>query len=298
MYPDLSNVSVFSAAGVTRAQYAINDRTTGLPLGPTGAIAQGDDRGMGVYIAVKRASSPIPGPRITPVTGDNGRFRHQYAFSAAELGNIDMNFGVFNQDVYAAFTGTKVHSIGEWNAIGIETDAAVNAAQATLLFNVDAQDANSGTDGQTAFLNWFYPAVTVTPLGATHEEVAAADWGWQGIPTRTSRYPWGLAYTTASNGFTRAKGIPLTSHYPMTMHMFVCDAATSTFTLDYSPTTDQTATGKTWRVFRYQSGGTVTDITATITSVVIATKTVTLASAYTAGDVIYFVYEAFDLLNS
>lgn len=291
-YLDVSNTSIFTAAGLARAQWAKVD-TNGIPMGPTGSIAQGADRGMGIYAFAKRAGGAASEPRITPVTGDNGRRRHQYAFNAADLGNLDLTFGAFNMDAYNAFSGTKTHAIGEWNAIGAETDAAVNASQVCLLFNVDAQEADLVGFGTARWVNWFYPLVTVTSLFATHEEVAAADWPFRGVPTQAGKYPWGVAFNTTDNGFTQAARTLLTSRNPLTMHTFVCDGNATSFTLDYTPASDQT--GYVVRVYRYiPSTGAVSLITPT--SISIASKTVQLASDYDAGDQIIVLYETFDIL--
>lgn len=292
MYQDLANTSIFSAAGVAYCQYAIT--RNGLPMGPSGSIAAGQARGMGAWIAIKQANSQSPDPRITPVTGNNGRFLHQYGFNPAELGNIDMNFGAFNMNVHAAMTGTEVDNIGEWNAVGVETDAPLNAVQACLILNVDAQDADALYDGQARWVNWFYPLINTSFKGVNIEEIAAATWNYLGIPTRSGKYPWGVAFTRERNKFTRAKAVPLTSRNPLTIDTYVHDGTpgAKTFTLENSPASDET--GYVVKAWNNKADGTVEVVTPT--NIDIATKAVTIPDiSADNGDVIEVLYETFDL---
>lgn len=296
MYPDLANTAAFSAAGVAICQYGINDSVSGIPFGGSGAIAQGQSRGLARYIAIKEATNNIGEPRVVNVTGDNGNFRHQYVFNPADLGLIAMGFGVFSQTAYAAFSGTKIDTLSssDYNAIGLETNKAANAKQATLLITVDAQDADALNFGQARFVNYFYPAVNVVPLTETMTEVTGAIWNFRGVPTQTSKYPWGVAYTNAINGFTRAKCAQITSKDPMTLQTIVADGSTTVWSLDFSPTEDET--GYTTRVVRYQSNGTISYVTPS--DINIAAKTITLPSVYTAGDILVVIYSSFDVASN
>lgn len=297
MYPDLTNTSIFSEAGVAMAQWEIIDPNTGLGAGPTGSITPGSGRGMGRYVAIKNAAAPNPDARVVNVTGDNGRFLQPYTFNPAELGVIDMGFGAFNMNAYAAFSGTKIDTVGDAYAVGMGTNAPANARQASLLITADAQDADVLHFGDARFTNWFYPLLNVYSIGTTMAEVAAADWGFKGVPTQSGRYPWGTPFTLLTNGFTRAKGTPLVTKYPLTLHRYYVTGtpATVTFTLDFSPTTDQT--GQAIKAFRYIPSSGVS-AAALLNSVVIATRQVTVAPAsgnFSDGDVVSVLYESFDV---
>src|SRR5258706_14041899 len=148
LYPDLTNASIFSQAGVAMAQYEIVDPNTGLGAGPTGSIAAGSTRGMGRYIAIKNASAPNPAARVVNSSGDNGRFLQPYTFNPAELGLIALGFGAFDMNAYAAFSKTKLATVGYAYMVGIGTNQPANAAQATLLITADAQDADVAQFGQ------------------------------------------------------------------------------------------------------------------------------------------------------
>src|SRR5260221_167865 len=119
LYPDLTNTSIFSQAGVALAQYEINDPVSGLGMGPTGSIAPGTTRGMGRYIAIKNAAAPTPAAVVTDVTGDNHRFHHVYVFNPATLGVIALGFGAFDENAYAVFSKTKIDTVADSAAVGI-----------------------------------------------------------------------------------------------------------------------------------------------------------------------------------
>lgn len=297
LYPDIALTEIFSQAGVAMAQYEINDPVSGLGMGPTGSIAPGTGRGMGRYIAIKNAAAPNPAAVVVDVTGDNHRFHHVYTFNPATLGVIAMGFGAFDESAYAAFSKTKIHTIGQWPAVGVGTDAPVGAAQATMLFTMDAQDADVLKFGAPRFVNYFYPGLIVYYLGESATEVQGADFQYQGHPTQVGRYPWGIAFVSNVNGFLRSKSVKLTSAYPMTMHRYLNTGsnATVTFTLDFSPTTDQTGDGI--KAFRYVAATGQTEA-AVLNSVNIATRQVVVApltGSFADGDLISVPYESFDV---
>jgi len=230
------------------------------------------------------------------VTGDNGRFRHNYMFNAADLGNLELNFGTFNMVLAAAAQGIKNVSQGDAEFIGADTDAAVGTAQVCLFFHVDAQDADTAS-GVKRWLNYIYPLCTLTPLYGQHQEATAMDWSWRAAPTQAGRAPWGEVFTNAVWGFTRAAFlIGTTTSYPFCFHTFVRDGATQTFTLDYSPASDHTGTAV--RVWNTTPAGVHTLLAATTDYTIdVATKTVTLIAAGDAGDAVNVRYESFDFLD-
>jgi hypothetical protein len=297
VYPDLTNASIFSQAGVAMAQYEIVDPNTGLGAGPTGSIAAGSTRGMGRYIAIKNASAPNPAARVVNASGDNGRFLQPYTFNPAELGLIALGFGAFDMNAYTAFSKTKLATVGDAYMVGIGTNQPANAAQATLLITADAQDADVAQFGQARFANYFYPLLNIWSLGENAAEVQAAEFQYNGIPTQAGRSPWGMAFTQAINGFTRSKGVKLVTKFPLTMNRYIVSGTQSsvTFTLDFSPTTDQT--GEAIKAFRF-TPSTSSGVAAVMSSVNIATRSVTVtptSGSFADGDVITVLYESFDV---
>jgi hypothetical protein len=283
-YSSISSLS-FSSAGLARAQYCL--MTNGVP---NGHLSNGQDSPLSLYVAVKASGGAIPDPRVVNVTGDNGRFKHQYVFQAEALPTLDYNFGILDMSAYAKFTGTKVDaSLAEWNMIGIDTNQNPRQNTMLMLENSDAQDATTSNGGQARFWNVIYPAATIYYTGGAANEAAAHDWNWKGYITRVGKYPWGTSFTTGTNGFTSASGIGVGTVYPLTMHTLIGDGATTTVTLTYTPSSD--ATGYGIRAINWNTGATVS-----LTSAVPGTRIVTFASAPAAGVPIVIIYEAIDIL--
>lgn len=295
MYPNAVNTTIFSAAGVASFQWGLVN-SLGLPMGSAGALAPGFDAGLLRYIAVKRAGTTQNEPRLVSVTGDNGRFRHNYMFNPAEIGNLDLNFGVMNMLLATAAAGTKLRTYDDWEFMGMETDAAVGTAQVCLVVNIDAQDADAAS-GNKRYWNYIYPLVTLTPLFGTHEEATGMEWPWRGAPTQSARAPWGEIFTEATWGFNRAAYIGgTTTNYPISLHAFMRNGATTAFTLNYSPASDHTGTAvKVWNTT--EAGVNTRLVAGTDFTVNVATRTVTLSGAGTSGDVVVVAYEAFDYLD-
>lgn len=295
VYADNVNTTIFSAAGVAAAQWALVN-SLGLPYGPTGALANGLDAGLSRYIGVKTTGSASAEPRKVDVTGDNGRFRHSYMFNPAEISALELSFGTMNMTLAALAQGIKNRSLGDWEMLGADSDAAVGSKQVCIVFHVDAQDADTAT-GVKRYLNYLYPLVTLAPLFGSHQEATAMDWPWRGVPTQAGRTPWGEVFTEAVYGFTKAAFMLVTTtNYPLCLHTFVRDGSTTTFTLDYSPASDHTGTAI--RLWNTTAAGVNTLLVATTDYTVdVATKTVTLTAVGNAGDAVSVAYEAFDLLE-
>lgn len=294
-YPNAVNTTIFSSAGIAAAQWAVVN-TLGIPVGPTGSLGVGLDAGLSRYIGIKTGGAASAEPRKTDATGDNGRFRHSYMFNPADISQLELSFGAMNFTLAAMAQGIKNFSLGDWEFIGGDTDAAAGSTQICLFFHVDAQDADQAA-GVKRYLNYIYPVTTLMPLFGQHQEAQAMEWPWRAQPTQAGRAPWGQLFTKAVFGFTRAAYLPATStQYPLCFHTFVRDGATQAFTLDYSPASDHS--GTQIRVWNTTAAGVNTLLTATTDYTVnIATKTVTLTAVGTPGDIVTVLYEAFDLLD-
>jgi hypothetical protein len=116
---ETSDTNIVDAAGLAKLQYAIVDGD-GCPMGPSGTIAQGAYRGMGVHIAARKAGGAIPEPRIVNSSGDDGAYLQQFIFQPPELSKIDLTFGAFNMDFLAAVQGLSTFAVGDWTGVGVE----------------------------------------------------------------------------------------------------------------------------------------------------------------------------------
>lgn len=284
VYDPYTPIQVLGVAGVAQCQYAIVNQN-GYPMGTTGTISNGQSRGMGVPTMIKSAAGQFPPPRTVNVTGSNGRKRLKFVFTAADIGEFDMQFGAFDLNFYTNSSGTKIRTLGDWQIVGMQTDAAPAAVQVMLLFNIDAEEAGISTFGRKAWWNLFIPLANVYLQGAAHQEAAEGGFTYRVSPVQAGVLPWAVALSSGVDGYTEAAGFGVTSKNPLTLDTFISDGSTPNFTLNYRPTEDQT--GNAAFVFR---NGSATPIS--ITSLVVATKALTMASNGTAGDVNLAIYEA------
>lgn len=286
VYSSISSLSI-TGAGVSRAQWAIVD-ANGIP---NGNLASGQDAPMNIYVGIKASNGQLPEGRVTDVTGDNGRLLHSYPFHPAQLGRLNLNFGVFDMNAYTKFSNTKIDaSIGQWAFVGMETNAPSTGQQVFLLENADAKDVGSVSDGSARFVNFIYPLINIQSLGTNAAEAAAMDWGYLGVPTRSGKYPWGVSFTDNVNGFTKAGRLLGTSVYPLTLHTFVPSGATGSLILPFTPASDHTG-------YAIKAFNTSTQLPITLTSVVPGTRFVSYSGAG-AGVPHIILYEAIDLLEA
>lgn len=278
--------SSFSAGGIATIQAGIVN-TSGYPLGIGGALTPGTGAALSVLKFSKRFGGQAPAPVRVTAIGDNNRNRHEYIFNPAQIGDLAIMLHALDMDAYAGFTAMKKYTDGNANGVLIQSNAAANAAQACIVVNIDAQDADSGSFGLKKFINEIYPLVTVTPLLAQLQEVAAAEWQYQGIPTMTDRFPWGTSLNATTHGATRAAGLILTSDYPIVLETLIATTSQTTYALTYTPATPGTTYMVAWKNGTLQTSGQAS----------VSGKTVTLTSP-AFNDVYVFRYEATDLLSS
>ncbi len=284
----MSPFSSFSNAGVACIQAGIVN-TSGVPLGITGALTAGTGAPLAVMKFAKQFGGQAPGPVRVTVVGDNNRNRHEYVFSAAQIGEMAFLFGALDLDAYAGFTGLKKATDGNGYSVLLQSNVAPMSAQACVVANIDAESADTATYGLKKWINQIYPLVNITPLLAQLREVAGADWSYQGIPTQAATLPWGVALSATTHGATKAAGYMLTSDYPIVIETLIATTAQTTYALAYTP-----ATGTTYTVAWLHATGTLQTPT---TSYAVSGKTVTMTTP-AFGDTYVFRYEAVDLLSS
>lgn len=279
--------SNFSAGGIATIQAGIVN-TSGIPLGIAGAITAGQGAALSVLKFSKRFGGQAPAPVRVTAIGDNNRNRHEYIFNPAQIGDLAIMLHALDLDAYAGFTALKKYTDGNSNGVLIQSNAAANAAQACIVVNIDAQDADSGAFGLKKFINEIYPLVTITPLMAQLQETTAAEWQYQGIPTMTDRFPWGLALNATTHGATRAAGLILTSDYPMVIETLIATTSQTTYQLTYLPGAPTATYVLGWKNNVLQTSGQLS-----VSTTGLATMT---GLAY--NDTMVFRYEATNLLSS
>lgn len=281
--------SSFSNAGVAVIQAGIVN-ASGYPLGIAGTLTAGTGAPLAVMKFAKRFGGQAPAPVRVTVVGDNNRNRHEYIFPAAQLGELAFLFGALDLDAYAGFTGLKKYTDGNGYGVLVQSNVAPMAAQAVVVANIDAEAADAGTFGIKKWINEIYPLVNVTPLLAQLQEVAGAEWAYQGIPTQTDKMPDGGAFSASTHGATRAAGFILTSDYPIVYETLIATTSQTTYALTYTP-----ATPTTQYVVARKNG----TLQTPTTSYAVSGKTVTITTMSPSYlDAICFRYEATDLVSS
>jgi len=295
-YPGITNTSILAAAGIARFQYA-GVNSIGVPLGRTGSLSVGQDAGLSIVKAVKAfGMGAVQNQRVFS-TGDNGRTKYGWSFNSTEIGELALNFAVMDMNLMALGQGISVKEHGDISVIGLQTDAPANLGQVCLLGNIDAQDADT-YNGNARWLNMLIPLTNVFPNFGEHAEATPMDFPFVGQPTQTARVPWGETIASWAVGYDNAVAFYLTStNYPLTMHTFVRNASTTTFTLDYKPYGDHT-NEQTLHVWDVTAAGVATKLTPTTDYTInISTNTVTLGAAGTSGTSVVVLYEAMDILG-
>lgn len=276
----------FSNAGIAAIQAGIVD-INGFPMGIAGVLANGSGAPLSIMKFSKRLGGAAPQPVRATAIGDNNIRRHEYLFNAANMGEVSLLFGAFDFNAYAGFTKLKKFTSGNGNAVLLQANAPVNAAQACVVVNMDAQDADSGAFGLKRYANEVYPLVTVAPLLANLQEVQAAEWGYYGIPTQAGQAPWGEVFTVTTHGASAAGGILIGSDYPLVVETLITTTSQTTYALTYTPATPTTQYFQAWT-----NNALLTTANATV-----AAKVVTLTGA-TNGKIYIFKYEVTDLLSN
>ena len=276
----------FSSAGIAAISVGIVD-TNGIPMGITGALTAGTGAGLSIMKFSKKLGGAAPSPVRATAVGDNNRRKHEYLFNAPNMGELAFLFNAMDMDQYAGFTKMKKFTEGNGNAVLLQSNAAVNAAQACVVVNADAQIADSTLFGLKKFVNEVYSLVTVAPLLSNWEEVKAAEWSYFGVPTQAGQTPWGEVFDPTTHGASLAGGILVGSDYPLYIETLITTTSQTTYALTFTPGTPTTQYFQAW-----SNGVLLTTGQATV-----AGKVVTLTGA-TNNKVYVFKYEAIDLLNS
>lgn len=278
----------FSAAGVAAIQGGVVD-INGIPWSTTGVPVAAAVTPLFRLPFAKRFGGVAPNPVRATAKGDNNRNRHEYIFNPDQMGETAIMQHALNLDQYAGYLKIKKVTDGNGYAVGIQTNAPVNAAQGVFVVNVDAQQAGlTGVFGLKKFINEIYPLVTMVPLLANLQELAPADWSFFGVPTQASQLPWGTPFSIATHGFTRSGGYLLTSDFPIVCETFKAVGAEVSATLTYTPATP----AATYLVaYKFAAGVwsafTVTSVTGKVANF----------AALSADDIIFFRYESQDFLQ-
>ena len=265
----MATTKITSAAGLRRVQ-AFKLDVNGVP--------SDDESGANGYdgIQVSGAQSfqiNAPDAQIIPFLGDDVLFAQMFLPPTTGV-SATLNTQKNDMDALALFTNTSVETINsDIQMAGNYTSNQGNEQDVALLITRNALDTdNTSTKfGSQRWQTYIVNKGNVFPKGASIEQNAAEVDAYNVVMTPTSVPPWQKSFTNATNGYTTAQYLVLTSEYPITMEKYTGNGTLTTFNTTFTPV----SVAKT-AVF---VNGTI----ATVSSVDTGASTFTLSSAPAAS---------------
>lgn len=277
----MAATQIAAGAGFRHARYWLLD-INGYPDG----TQSGSDGYSGRRIeGAKAYQANMPDPQTVRHTGDD-RVLAQDTLPPTELETGSLTSAKTNFTADAELMSQLVRTLGDIQIHADGTDEAGNEPQVCLQLWRQALDLEEGssTFGKARqWITYLYPSVRVVPKGAGMSEGAVDENSYSIVPTKVTAYPWGVAFTEVSEGFTEATKVKMITDFPLMIERFDAPGVVTTFLLDFTPIS-------TVKTHAFVNGAEVT-----VSSVSIANKTVTLQSAPSASDVVVVLYEASDL---
>ena len=226
----------------------------------------------------------FPDGQVIQFTGDDAP-QGQLNLPPTELSSVELRTGMANLDVDALLQGINIVDLAGGKLIGRETDKDGCLADVLLMGyqqSID-KDPNSASYGRTVWHYYLIPVAQVRPYSGPMEEGNAGESRYTATPQKVSKYPWGIAFSVSTEGFTEATTLEgFLDGAPM-LAGWLGDGAETAFTLD--PAALSTSTVKVYH--RVNATGVVTDVTATVT---ITTTSITFGTAPAADDLVFAFY--------
>jgi hypothetical protein len=198
-------------------------------------------------------------------------------------GSAKMALGSLDLATYAALSSTKVATIGEASVVGFGTSK--RGFESDVCLYAVQQGVNSS--GSRRWIMDMAPVARAMFKNASMNE-NPAEYGVDLSLAVASKYPWGIAFSEATEGFTTAEGIKMFfDNFPV----FVAWLGDNTVTKFLFPTGMQAynATTKIHAVWVMPVSTHISAVDATATK---ATDGVTPTAKPAAGDIVMCLYEA------
>lgn len=267
------------AAGYRVAYYGVVD-TDGYFIGGDGtAPSAGDADGKPMRRLLGATTAPVQltEPDSVPIPGDNTTLG-QFQFPSSDLPAVVIEFSVRDL-VFEAIASGAVVEILDTDAYAIENQPDFNPAPLTILLSRRAQQYSSAGKGQARWESLLLHNVIATPLGSNYEIKAPAVYGYRISLSKTDRRVTGQTLTKTYMGTKNTVGTTFMTENPMHMVSYTGNNVLTTFNLPFTPI----STSKT-KVF-------VNGVGVTVSSVSVANKTFTLASAPAANAKVIVLYQ-------
>jgi hypothetical protein len=264
---------VNSGAGLRRVQiYALD--TNGLPTGTTAGYT-------GVQIeGAKVMGLTDPTPRKVEHSGDD-RVEALDSLPAITGMTGTLTVSKTNRTVDAMVQGITAQTIGEAVAYPFNTDLKGSENQVMLMSYFQSQDTGdaSATRGKRTWVAKIFPKAWVIPLENPTVELAH-ERTYDITPNIVTKYPWGVALTTAAEGALNMQGFEMVCEKKPQFAFFTTNGVTTSFTLPNAAYT--TAKIKAYAITTAGVGTASTPTTTNTTSIAYsaAPTTGTLAVFY------------------
>lgn len=275
----MANETITSASGLRKARvYALD--SAGYP--------NGDQSGASGYngvdvTGIKGVSINSPDNQRINHTGDDETFAQDF-LPPTELPSGSFTTGKTNQTLDAMLTDQNVQTIGEWELDGQYTNKAGSEIDVLMMYWRQALVTAPGDVdfGSRRWQTHIIGKCRVTPQGASPEQGGADVNNYSLTATKTGVTPWGVAFTEADNGFTRAVKLRKTADYPIMLERYTGNGTLTTFNTEFAPIT--AAKTKVW----------VNGTAAIVNSVDTSAKTFTLSAAPANNGKVVALYETSD----
>lgn len=269
-----------SGVGFRHAQlFALNTSLGVIEPGTASATAY-----EGVQLSgVKRLTINDPEPKQIAHKGDDRVFALD-SLPADEPITGELVTGKINDTVDAMITGTNSFSVGETKMMGLGTDKKGSEVQVAMLAWRQALDTTPGAQQLRRWELRLIPVCLIIPReGSMDENPEERPYSLR--PQVVSKHLWGTAFSNSTEGFLEAQVLRGIAQYKPKIVAWKGDGTIVAFNL---PTNfPAQATGK-MKVWTTTTGGTTTDVTATVT---LAVGSVTFSVAPAAGTIITCLYE-------
>lgn len=176
----------------------------------------------------------FPEPRMVAHRGDDVIFAMQMLPPDTAITGT-LRTGIEDLTLEAAITGNNVVATGEINLINVGTNLAGFENQVAIIAQQAGQPAGKGAadKGVAGWNQIIFPKAWLIPQTSGMSEANNPfEKNYTLSPTMTSKYPWGLAMTTATDGCEGAFFHKGNSQYPMWWANFKGDGTVRVFTFN------------------------------------------------------------------
>lgn len=275
-------MAVFGAVGsqLTFWQYR---NSSGYGVGTNNAMTNGQNSGAGRLYGITTVGLQKATTRNIVINGDNGIFGAiKIAPSDVPQGSIVANA---KDPVFAAGTQSTVLDTLGGNNLMIDGIPCPTYQQMIIINNSPAIDST----GAAGWLIDIFMNVTADIVDGDASDGAARQFTANLLGSYSTKFPWGKALSSVTNGATKALSAQMFAPYPLTMHTLIRNTGVTTLVLNETP-----AGASATMVPAFNNGTAMnynaSPSTSTDYSITTATKTLTLGAAGTAGDVLTVPY--------